>query len=610
MKLRCVRSWFALSLLALPCAADPGQEPPPKVPDRATLEAEFAEKMSGAVLAGHFTDDTHPDRAPQEDRYTLGKVEKLDGNRWRFQAVIEYGGRSFTLPIVLPVEWAGDTPVITMTDQKVPMLGAFTARVLFYGDQYVGIWKGTDHGGTMWGTIEPAGQEPQEGGELTGDEGNDEGDDEEGGGGDDDGGPYVHWPSFRGPRACGVAEGFTTVMEWDVESGENVRWRVPIAGLAHSSPVIWGDRIYLTSAVKEGQPAELKVGLYGNIAPVQDDSEHEFRVLCIDKRTGEVLWDQLAWKGVPEIKRHPKGSHAAPSPATDGKHVVAFFGSEGLYCYTVDGELLWKKDFGTLDAGYYIVPGAQWGFCSSPVIHDGRVVVQVDVQGDSFVASLDVRSGEEQWRTARDEVPTWGTPSIDVREGRSQVVLNGWKHIGGYDLATGAELWKLVGGGDIPVPTPIIAQDLIFITNAHGRMAPIYAIDPMAEGEISMGHEAMGWSTRNQGNYMQTPLVYDDLLYLCSDAGILTCREAATGETLYRERLGSGTSGFSASVVAADGKLYVTSEEGEIFVVPASGFYEIIGQSHLGEECMATPAISEGVIYWRTRGHLVAVGKT
>ena len=194
-----------------------------------------------------------------------------------------------------------------------------------------------------------------------------------------------------------------------------------------------------------------------------------------------------------------------------------------------------------------------------------------------------------------------------MREGRSQVICNGWKHIGGYDLETGAELWKLRGGGDIPVPTPIVAHDLIFITSSHGRQQPIYAIDVGAEGTLTTDHEQMAWSQERHGNYMQTPLVYGYNLYCCSDAGILGCYDSGTGELRYRERIASGGFGFTASMVAADDKLYATRENGEVFVLRPGDEFEILAQNDLGEKSMATPAISAGVIYWRTRSHIVAI---
>lgn len=418
------------------------------------------------------------------------------------------------------------------------------------------------------------------------------------------------WPSFRGPGASGVAEGAATVTTWNIDTGENILWKTSIPGLAHSSPVIAGDRMFLTSAVKEGE-AELKVGLYGSVMPVEDDSPHQLNVYCLDKNTGEILWERTAIEAVPAIKRHPKGSHAASSPATDGRYVVAFFASEGLYCYDIEGNLKWSKQFGVLDSGFYLMKHAQWGFASSPIIHEDMVIVQCDVQENSFLAALNIETGEEIWRTERAEVPTWSTPTIDVREGRKQIICNGWKHIGGYDLESGAELWKLEGGGDIPVPTPIVAHDLIYITNAHGRMAPILAIRAGATGDLSISEEdaQLAWHYERRGNYMQTPLVYGDAIFFCSDSGIVGCYDARQGTELFRERLGSGGMGFTASPVAADGKLYFTSEQGEIYVLKAGRAFEVLAVNDMGIECMASPAISGNTIYWRTRDQVIAVGE-
>jgi outer membrane protein assembly factor BamB len=426
--------------------------------------------------------------------------------------------------------------------------------------------------------------------------------------------PETNWPSFRGVAASGVAEGFATPTEWNVEDKKNLKWKTPIPGLGHSSPVIWGDRIFVTTAISGKPDAGLKVGLYGDIAPVQDDTPHQFEVYCVNKKSGKVEWKQTAITGVPKVKRHTKATHANSTMATDGKVVLAFFGSEGLYCYDLKGKPLWKKDFGVLDSGYFQAPSAQWGFASSPVIVGNKVIVQCDVQKDSFVAALDVRTGKEIWRTPRADVPTWSTPAVWTEGGRSQIVVNGWKHIGGYDLETGKELWKLVGGGDIPVPTPVIGKGLIFITNAHGRFSPIYAIKPTATGDITPAADAttsagVAWSVRRGGAYMQTPLVYGDYLYVCRDNGVLSCYDAATGKAVYDERLGTGRTGFTASAVAADGKLYYTSEEGDIYVLKAGPQFEVVGVNPMGEICMATPAISQGVLYFRTQGHLVAVGK-
>jgi outer membrane protein assembly factor BamB len=203
----------------------------------------------------------------------------------------------------------------------------------------------------------------------------------------------ANWPQFRGPAAAGVGTG-APPLEWNGESGKNVLWKTTIPGLGHSSPVIWGDRIFVTSAVPASGDPLLKVGLYGNIEPVEGEGPQSFNVYCLDRKTGKILWQQTAITGQPKIKRHPKATHANSTPATDGKRLIVSFGSEGLYAYDLNGKLLWKKDFGVLDSGFFMVPTAQWGFASSPVIHDGKVIVQADVQKNSFLAALDAATGK------------------------------------------------------------------------------------------------------------------------------------------------------------------------------------------------------------------------
>ena len=424
----------------------------------------------------------------------------------------------------------------------------------------------------------------------------------------------VDWPGFRGIEARGVDEQATPPLQWSVPASKLVRWRVPVAGLGHSSPVVWGDQVCTATAISGTPDPQLKVGLYGDIESVRDTTSHRWMVLCFDKQTGALRWERTAKSGVPIIKRHPKSTHASSTLATDGRHLVAFFGSEGLYAYDMKGELLWKKDFGTLDSGYFIAPGAQWGFASSPIIRDGRLVIQVDVQNGSFVAAFDVRTGRELWRTPRADVPTWSTPAIVAMNGRDQVIVNGWKHIGGYDLETGKEVWRMTGGGDIPVPTPITGQGLVFITNAHGKMSPIYAIKPTATGDISLkegetSNQHIAWSYVRDGGYMQTPILYGDILYVCRDNGVLSAFDAKTGQRHYQARLGNGSTGFSASAVAAAGRLYYTSEDGDVYVVKAGPAFELLATNPLGEVAMATPAISEGALIFRTRDHLLAIGQ-
>ena len=421
----------------------------------------------------------------------------------------------------------------------------------------------------------------------------------------------TNWPGFRGAGARGVAEGPPPPVTWDVPNNKNVKWRVGVPGLAHSSPVVWGNQVCTASAVS-AKPAELRVGLYGDIGSARDNGEHRWVVVCYDKHTGKQLWERAAHVGIPKVQRHTKATHASSTLATDGRYIVAFFGSEGLYAYDMKGTLLWKKDFGVLDSGYFMAPEAQWGFASSPVIHDNRVIIQVDVQKGSFVAALALATGQELWRTPRRDVPTWSTPAVYVHNGRGQVIVNGWKHIGGYDLETGKEVWRMTGGGDIPVPTPIVSHDLIFITNAHGGKSPIYAVKPSAAGDITLkdsetSNAHIAWSAARDGAYMQTPLVYGDLLYVCKDNGVLSVFDVRTGQRHYQARLADGKTGFSASPVASNGRLYFTSEEGDVYVVKAGPSFEQIAVNPLGEVAMATPAISDGVMFFRTRGHLIAV---
>jgi outer membrane protein assembly factor BamB len=421
-----------------------------------------------------------------------------------------------------------------------------------------------------------------------------------------------NWPQFRGVDATGVATGSPPI-EWNGESGKNILWKAEIPGLGHSSPIIWGDRIFVSSAVPEKGESTLKVGLYGDIKPVEGEGPQKFALYCLDRKTGKILWERAAITEQPKIKRHPKSTHASPTPVTDGKRVIVSFGSEGLYSYDFNGKLLWKVDLGVLDSGFYMAPDAQWGFASSPIIHDGVVIVQADVQKNSFLGAFDAATGKELWRTARSDVPTFGTPAVMPYTANDanglQVVVNGWHHIGGYDFKTGKELWMLKGGGDIPVPTPVMLDGLIVITNAHGSARPIYAIRTDASGDITGNSKTIAWTTDRAGNYMETPLLDKGLGYFCFDNGILTVFQMATGEKLYQQRLGGGTSGFTSSPVAVADRLYITNEDGHTYVLAKGGEYKVLAENELSETVMATAAISGDVLYIRGRKHLFAIAQ-
>ncbi len=419
------------------------------------------------------------------------------------------------------------------------------------------------------------------------------------------------WPQYRGPQASGLDPTKPAPLSWNVTTGENIGWQTPIPGLAHSSPIIFGDRVYVATATKAGD-AELKVGLYGDIWPVAEKEPYQWRLLALDKATGKVVWDILAHEGVPRTQRHPKSSQCNSTPATDGKRIVAIMGSEGLFCFEKDGRLAWKKDLGPMDSGYFMMPTAQWGFASSPVIHEGKVVVLCDVQKDSYLAAFDLADGNELWRTPRVEVPTWGTPTVVTGAGRTQIVVNGWRHTAGYDFATGKEFWTFAGGGDIPVPTPVAGHGFVYLTTAHGGYRPMRAIRLDATGDITPEDPAktnagIAWAHARQGNYMQTPIVLGDLLFACNDNGILTCFDAKTGAIKYSERLTKGGEGFTASPVSDGKNLYFASELGKVFIVPVADKFAISATVDLGETCMASPALNEGTLFFRTRGKLIAI---
>jgi outer membrane protein assembly factor BamB len=438
------------------------------------------------------------------------------------------------------------------------------------------------------------------------------------------GGPasgQTNWPQFRGANADGIARGSVTPTAWNVEKSENVLWKSPIPGLGHSSPIIWGDRLFITTAINEQKAAPLKVGLYGDPASAEDNDVQQWKILCLNKATGSVLWEKTAHKGAPRQKRHTKATHANCTMATDGKNLVAFFGSEGLYCYDMEGRLRWQKDFGTLRISpvvYNDKPDPQgvdleWGFASSPIIYGDRVFVQCDVLTNGFVAALSLADGKEIWRTRRDDTATWSTPNICAEGPRPQLVVNGWKHMGGYDLRTGEEIWQLSGGGDCPVPTPVVWNGLIFLMSAHGPRKPIYVVRTDATGDVSLRDGAttnryVSWSNLRGASYMQTPLIYGDYLYSCHVDGILSCFEARTGKQMYKERLGTGSDGYTASPVAAEGKIYFTSEQGSVFVVRPGAEFSVLATNHMGEVCMATPAISGDTLFFRTQAHVVAIG--
>jgi outer membrane protein assembly factor BamB len=422
----------------------------------------------------------------------------------------------------------------------------------------------------------------------------------------------MSWPSFRGPGASGIGDGQGAPAAWDIPAGKNVRWRTDVPGIANSSPVVWGDRVFVSTAVSAKADLSLRTGLYGDVDSVNDDSSHAYRLYALDRKTGRMLWERTAEERVPPVKRHLKSTQANPTPATDGKRVVVLFGSGGLYAYDLDGRPLWKRDLGTLDSGWFYDKTYQWGFGSSPVIVGDRVIVQADIQKGSFLAAYDLADGREAWRTPREEIPTWGTPTLVRSDTGDELVTNGTT-VRGYDARTGALRWSLKPNSEVTVATPVAGEGFVFVTAGYPPARPIYAIRPGSRGDLTLpegksASDAIAWSSSNDGTYIPTPIVYRGSLYTLGNNGRLSCYDARTGELRYRARVGPG-SGFSASPVAADGRLYLTGEDGDVFVVKAGPQFELLGTNRIGEVTMATPAISDGLMVFRTLKQVVAVGE-
>jgi hypothetical protein len=424
-----------------------------------------------------------------------------------------------------------------------------------------------------------------------------------------------NWSAFRGDGAAGNGDGQRAAIEWDVASGKNIKWKTAIPGIANSSPVIWRDRVFAITAISKAGDNTFKTGLYGDVKPVDDLSEHQWKIYSLEKASGKILWERTAVTAIPKTKRHTKSSQASSTPVTDGRRVIAVFGSAGvLVAWDFNGKELWRVDIGALDSGWFFDPAFQWGHSSSPIIYRNSVILQADVQKGSYIAAWDLASGKQLWKTPRtDEISTWATPTIArTADGRDEIVTNGTR-IRGYDPATGKQLWTLGPNSEITIGTPVVGNGLVFVTGGYPPVRPIYAIRPGAEGDISLSKgqessQSIAWSNMNEGTYIPTPLVYGGYLFTLNVNGIVTAYNPETGQRAFRGRVGTGGS-FSASPIAADGKLYVASEDGEIYVLTAGPGLAQVAKNDMKEVIMATPAISDGVIVVRTLGHLYGIGQ-
>ncbi len=425
------------------------------------------------------------------------------------------------------------------------------------------------------------------------------------------------WPQFRGPRASGVGDGQGAPAAWDLKTGDGVRWKTPIPGIGLSSPIVWGDRIFLTTAVSGKGDATFRTGLYGDGTSVDDTSEHSFRLYALDGRSGKVVWEREVHRGAPQVKRHLKSSLANATPATDGKSVVVLFGPIGkLAAYDYAGKQLWLRDIGILDCNDPQSGSAEWGHASSPILYGDLVLIQGDRRKDSFLAAYRLTNGEEVWRVARTEPSTWATPNVlpSANGGGDELIANG-PTIRGYDPKTGKELWRLGPSSEVVVATPVIGDGLAFVTAGYPPVRPVFAVRPGQRGDLTLpagqrASAAVAWSHARGGTYIPTPLLYRGLFHTCNNNGILTTYRAATGEQLSQIRLSEAGASFAASPVAADGRIYIPSETGDVYVLRAGPEPELLAVHPMGEPVMSSPAISGGQMVLRTLGHVYGLAQS
>jgi outer membrane protein assembly factor BamB len=416
------------------------------------------------------------------------------------------------------------------------------------------------------------------------------------------------WPQFRGPQSLGVADDPSLPDTWSV--AENVAWKTDIPGSGWSSPVVWGDRIFITSVISSNEGEQPKKGLYFGGERKAPSDEHRWMVYCVDFKTGKIRWSKEVNRGTPPGPRHLKNTYASETPVTDGERVYAYFGTLGLFCFDMDGKQLWSKRWGPFNTRF------GWGTAASPILHKNRLYIVNDNEDDSFVLALDKKTGEQVWRVKREEGSNWATPYVWENEYRTELVTSGTKRVRSYDL-DGKLLWELTGMSTIAIPTPFSKFGMVYITSGYvgDQHRPVYAIRAGAKGNITLArgetsNEYIAWYQPQAGPYNPSPLVYGDLYYTLLDRGFFTCHDARTGKEIYgKQRMESGAGAFTASPWAYNGKIFCLSEDGDTFVIQAGPEYKLLGKNSLNEMCMATPAIAGGSLIIRTASKLYRITK-
>ncbi len=416
----------------------------------------------------------------------------------------------------------------------------------------------------------------------------------------------ANWPQWRGPDGTGVSTETGLPLEWG--RNKNLRWVTPIPGRGHSSPIVWGNRIFLTTDLEgeiiPGAKAVTHISegkVFKHPESIGGDKRHTLKVLCVNRDSGKLLWEQTAFDGKVYDDRHRKGSYASPTAATDGARIYAWFGSEGMYCYDFSGKQVWNKSLGPIGT-------VGMGVASSPVLHENLVLLLCDEEeGErSFITALDKLTGKEVWRTPRKVQASWATPLLVRTPGRIELVCSGNEWIISYDPATGKELWRLKGHGSNAIPSPVVGEGFAFVY-AGFPSKHTFAIKLGASGDLT-GSPNVAWTYDKGTAYVPSGIHYGEYLYLMSDRGILTCLDARTGAVEYDNGRVPVPATFTASPVACDGKILLTSEDGDTFVIKAGPKHEVLATNSLEEPVYASPAVSQGLLLIRGEKNLYCIG--
>jgi len=407
-----------------------------------------------------------------------------------------------------------------------------------------------------------------------------------------------NWHQWRGPHATGVSQTASPPLEWS--ETKNVRWKVEIPGRGSSSPVVWGDRLFVMTAIPAGVSGDAQHAPRGGVSP---RGIHRFVLLALDRKTGKTIWERVAREQEPhEASHNDNGTWASSSAITDGEHVIAPFESQGIYAYDMNGKLVWQKDLGDK----YM--RNTFGEGSTPALYKDRLFYVWDHQKESFIVALNKRTGEELWRVKRDEIDTWATPLVVERNGITQVIVPGMNRVRSYDAANGQIVWETAGLTMNPIPSPVYGDGMVFLTSGfRGNSLKAVKLDG-AKGDIT-NTPAVAWTLDRDTPYVPSPLLYNGILYfLKTNNGLLTAVDAKTGKPHYQAQRIEGVPNVFASPVAAAGKIFVVGREGATAVIKPGPTLEVIATNTLDDHFDASPALVGSEIYLRGVKYLYSIG--